>query len=96
MHTGASPCHRLRSLLPRPRVRPKHLEIWEHPETAPKIEKLPLVTWSGHICTHVMHALNELPPEARGTFLKDLGDFIRRQQQAVERRTRDKAKRGRS
>jgi hypothetical protein len=43
-----------------------------------------------------MHALNELPPEARGTFLKDLGDFIRRQQQAVERRTRDKAKRGRS
>jgi hypothetical protein len=75
---------------------PKHLEIWEDPATAPRIEKLPLVTWFGHIVTHVVHALNELPPEARGAFLKDLGDFIRRQQQAVERRTRDKAKRGQS
>jgi hypothetical protein len=75
---------------------PKHLEIWEHPATAPKIEKLPLVTWFGHIVTHVVHALNELPPEARGAFLKDLGDFIRRQQQAVERRERDRARRRRS
>jgi hypothetical protein len=75
---------------------PPHVEIWEHPETAPKIEKLDNVTWFGHCAIHVMAALAGLPPAARGTFLKDLGDFIRRRSQDVARRERDKAKRVRS
>jgi hypothetical protein len=54
---------------------PKHVQIWEHPERAPKIVNLP-DTWLGHCIVHVVHALNELPPEARGTFIKDLGDFV--------------------
>jgi hypothetical protein len=66
------------------------------PERAPKIKKLG-GTWMGHCCVHITHALNELPPEARGTFIKDLGDYVRRQGQAVARRERDRAaKRGRS
>jgi hypothetical protein len=75
---------------------PPHVQIWEHPERAPKIKKLG-GTWMGHCCVHITHALNELPPEARGTFIKDLGDYVRRQGQAVARRERDRAaKRGRS
>jgi hypothetical protein len=74
---------------------PKHVEIWEHPKTAPKIEMLG-ATWLGHCMVTVMHALNQLPPEARGALIKDLGDYLRRQGQAVARRERDRAKRGRS
>jgi hypothetical protein len=46
------------------RPHPPHIEIWEHPETAPKIEKLG-GTWTGHCIVTIAHALNELPPEAR-------------------------------
>jgi hypothetical protein len=75
---------------------PPHVQIWEHPERASKIKKLG-GTWLGHCCVHITHALNELPPEARATFLKDLGDHVRRQGQSVARRDRDRAaKRGRS
>lgn len=78
------------------RRHPPHVRIWEHPERAPKIEKLP-GTWLGHCLVHITHALNELPPEARGTFIKDLGDHVRRQAQTVARRERERAaKRGRS
>jgi hypothetical protein len=77
------------------RRHPPHVQIWEHPERAPKIKKLG-GTWMGHCCVHITHALNELPPAARATFLKDLGDHVRRQSQAVARRDRDRAKRGRS
>jgi hypothetical protein len=72
---------------------PPHLEIWEHPETAPKIVKLDNVSWLGHCMIHITTALNGLPPAARGTFIKDLTDFLRRQGQDVARRERDKAKR---
>jgi hypothetical protein len=51
----------------------------------------------GHCLVHITHALNELPPEARGTFSKDLQDFLRHDAQAVVRRERERAaKRGRS
>jgi hypothetical protein len=71
---------------------PPHLEIWEHPERAPKIVKLG-GTWLGHCIVNVAHALNELPPEARATFVKDMTDYLCRQGQAIARRERDKAER---
>jgi hypothetical protein len=76
-----------------PTTHPPHVERWENPETAPKIEKLPYVTWFGNSCCHVMHALNELPLEARGTLIKDMTDFLRRQGHDISRRERAKAKR---
>jgi hypothetical protein len=41
---------------------PPHVQIWEHPERAPKIKKLG-GTWMGHCLVHITCALNELPPE---------------------------------
>jgi hypothetical protein len=74
---------------------PKHIQIWEHPERAPKIEKLP-GTWMGHCLVHITHALNETAPEERAMFIKNLQGFLRHDAQAVARRDRDRAKRSRS
>jgi hypothetical protein len=77
------------------RRHPPHIRIWENPE-AHRIEKLPCVTWFGHCVVHIATALNELPPEARGPLVRDLIAYLHRQGQAIARRERDKAKRGRS
>jgi hypothetical protein len=78
------------------RRHPPHVRIWLNPATAPKIKQIG-PTWMGHVLIHITHALNELPPAARGTFIKDLQDFLRRDAQAVARHERDRAaKRGRS
>ena len=77
------------------RPHPPHIRIWENPEDH-RIEKLPLVTWFGHCVVHIATALNELSPEARGPLVRDLIAYLNRQQQAIARRERDKAKRGRA
>jgi hypothetical protein len=73
---------------------PPHLTIWLDPKTAPKIEKLPYVTWAGHLCVHATHALNETAPEDRGALIKHLLDFLHRQEQTIARRDKAKAKQG--
>jgi hypothetical protein len=47
------------------------------------IEKLDNVTWYGHCVVNFVAALNDLPDEAKLTFCRDLGRFIKRQERAL-------------
>jgi hypothetical protein len=54
----------------------------------PIIRKVPGMTWFGHRIVHVSTALRTLPPAGQLMLIRDLRDFLDRQEQEIHRRQR--------
>jgi hypothetical protein len=54
----------------------------------PMIRKGPGMTWFGHCIVHVSTALRTLPPAGQLMLIRDLRDFLDRQEQEIHRRQR--------
>jgi hypothetical protein len=54
----------------------------------PIIRKVPGMTWFGHCIVNVTTALRTLPPAGQLMLIRDLRDFLDRQEQEIDRRQR--------